>query len=281
MEERVNIESGFAEIESTRFYYEIAGEGRALVLVHAGIADARMWDEQFRVFARSFRVLRYDRRGFGRTATSGAGRYSHHEDLHMLLRFLGIERSILLGCSQGGKTVMDFTLEHPSMTDALVLVASALGGFEFAGDEPRQLAELERADEEGDIERVNELELQIWVDGPHRAPHEVAAALRERVREMNRIALSTPQPLGIEQPLEPPAINRLGEVHVPTLIITGDLDTPKTLSAAPVLAEKIKGAQRVVIKGTAHLPNMERPEEFNHHVLSFLGKLPFHEQLNY
>ncbi|HYO90376.1 MAG TPA: alpha/beta hydrolase [Pyrinomonadaceae bacterium] len=273
MEEGLNVESGVAEISGAQVYYELAGEGPALVLVHAGIADARMWDEQFRAFAQSFRVVRYDRRGFGRTQTVDGGSYSHHEDLHALLRFLGITRASLVGCSQGGKAVTDFTLEHPSMTQALVLVASALGGFEFEGGQPRQFEELVRADEAGDAERVNELELQIWVDGPHREPHEVDASIRERVREMNRIALLASENSGAEQPLEPPAVKRLGEIGVPTLIITGDLDTPKTLAAARVLAQKIEGAQSVVIKDAAHLPNMERPEEFNRHVLSFLGGL--------
>jgi pimeloyl-ACP methyl ester carboxylesterase len=274
MEEGLSVESGFVEIVGAEVYYESAGEGPLLVLVHAGIADARMWDEQFTVFARSFRVVRYDRRGFGRTGVKdgGVNNYSHHEDLHGLLRALGIERAILVGCSQGGKTVMDFTLEHPSMTQALVLVASALGGFEFRGEQPRQLAELERADARGDTERVNELELQIWVDGPHREPHEVDARLRERVREMNRIALSAAQGAGAEQPLEPAAINRLAEIRVPTLIVTGDLDTPKTLAAARVLSDEIEGAETVVIKGTAHLPTMEAAEEFNRHVLSFLSR---------
>lgn len=267
-------ETGFAEINGAQLYYESAGEGPALVLVHAGITDARMWDEQFSAFARSFRVVRYDRRGFGRTQTlSGGTDYSHHEDLRGLLRFLGITRAILVGCSQGGKTVLDFTLERPSVTRALVLVASALGGFEFEGERPRQFEELVRADEAGDVERVNELELQIWVDGPRREPSEVDAGVRQRVREMNRIALSAPQGSGTEQPLEPAAVNRLGEIRVPTLVITGDLDTPRTLETARVLAGEIDGAQSVVIKGTAHLPNMERPEEFNRHVLSFLGGL--------
>lgn len=269
----MKIEDGFADINGTRFYFEMAGEGRSLVLVHAGIADSRMWDEQFRAFARDFRVIRYDRRGFGRTQMT-AGPYSHHDDLYRLLRHLKIERAILLGCSQGGKTVMDFTLEHPGVTTALVLVASALGGFEFAGEQPRQWKELEQADAAGDLERVNELELQIWVDGPHRTPRQVDARLRERVREMNRIALHAPQGLSLEQPLEPAAINRLGEIRVPTLVVAGNLDTPKTVAAARVLAEGINGARCVFIEGTAHLPNMERPEEFNRHVLSFLGQLP-------
>lgn len=268
----MKVESGFASLNNARFYFETAGEGRALVLVHAGITDARMWDEQFRVFAERFRVTRYDRRGFGRTVSEG-GPFSHHEDLSAVMSFLGIERAILLGCSQGGKTILDFTLEHPSRTKALVLVASALGGLQFNGEEPRQLAELMKADEAGDVERVNELELQIWVDGPRREPHEVDARLRERVRTMNRTALSMPQASDTELALEPPAAERLNEISVPALVITGTLDTPRTLATARALSEGIRGAESVVMEGCAHLPSMERAEEFNRHVLSFLERV--------
>ena len=263
--------NGFAEVGDARFYYEIAGEGPPLVLVHAGIADSRMWDEQFHVFAQQYQVLRYDRRGFGKTAMV-AGGYSHHRDLYELLKLLQIEHATLVGCSQGAKTVVNFTLEHPEMTDALVLVAPALSGFVFTGDMPRQAEQLDLAEEAGDLAQVNELELQIWVDGPHRTPDQVDAQLRERVREMNLIALQTPDGLGIEQPLDPAAASRLAELHTPTLVIVGDLDTPKTLAAAGFLATHIAGARKLEMTGVAHLPNMERPEEFNRHVLSFLGR---------
>jgi hypothetical protein len=83
---------GFVEMDRTNFYYELAGEGEPLVFVHAGIADSRMWDDQFHPFAQSYRVLRYDRRGFGRSPMV-AGPYSHHGDLYALLRFLGIEKA--------------------------------------------------------------------------------------------------------------------------------------------------------------------------------------------
>jgi pimeloyl-ACP methyl ester carboxylesterase len=126
------------------------------------------------------------------------------------------------------------------------------------------------AEEAGDLELVNELELQVWVDGPHRSAEQVDKTLRERVREMNRIALATPDDLGIEMPLAPPAAGRLGEIRAPTLIIAGDLDTPKTLAAADYLAAGIRGARQVRITGAAHLPNMERPDEFNRYVLAFL-----------
>ena len=262
--------SNFAEVGRTKFCYEVAGEGPPLVLGHAGITDRRMWDDQFHAFAQHYRVIRYDRRGFGDTETA-AEAYSHHEDLHDLLTFLGIGQAFLVGCSQGGKTVIDFALEHPDMTGALILVASALGGFTFTGPAPAQWGDLELADEAGDAERVNELELQIRVDGPHRRPEEVDSQVRERVRRMNRIALAKSADSGQERQLDPAAAERLGEIRAPTLIITGDLDTPRTLATAEFLAGRIPAARQVVMQGVAHLPNMERPEEFNRHVLTFLS----------
>jgi pimeloyl-ACP methyl ester carboxylesterase len=263
--------TGFSDINNTTFYYEMAGEGRPLVLVHAGICDSRMWDEQFHVFAQTYRVIRYDRRGFGRTPMVD-GPYSHHQDLYDLLKFLGVKHALLLGCSQGGKTIIDLTLEHPEMMEALILVASALGGFTFEEPMTRQWQELEEAAQAVDVARVNELELQIWVDGPGQTPERVDTAVRELVREMNLIALSTPEDSGIEESLEPAAANRLDEIHVPTLVVIGDLDTPRTIAAAELLAKTVRGAQKLVMPGTAHLPNMEQPAEFNRQVLSFLNQ---------
>ncbi len=264
--------AGYADLDGASVYYEVAGRGDVLVLVHAGIADRRMWDEQFEVLAQHYMVVRYDRRGFGRTRMV-AGDFSQHRDLYLLLKFLGLEKATLVGCSQGGKTVLDLALEHPEMVKALVLVASAVGGFAFQGAPSEVLEELEEAERLGDLERVNELELRIWVDGAARTPAEVDQGVRERVREMNLIALTTPSDLGRELQLEPPAAARLHEIRLPTLVIIGDLDTPKTQAAAALLAEEISGAEKVTIKGTAHLPNMERPEEFNRHVLKFLKRL--------
>jgi 3-oxoadipate enol-lactonase len=261
-----------AEINGAKFHYEISGEGYPLVLVHAGIADGRMWNDQFDVLAERYKAIRYDRRGFGNTAMV-AGSFSHHADLYELLKFLKIERAFLVGCSQGAKTVLDLSLEHPEMASALVLISPALSGFIYKGEPPRQAKLLDLAEEAGDLDQVNELELQIWVDGPHRVPTQVDANMRELVGEMNAIALRTPEGLGDEQALEPAAVNRLGEVPAPTLIINGDLDTPRTIAAADYLTEQIASAQHIIMTGTAHLPNMEQPDEFNQHVLSFLGNL--------
>jgi 2-hydroxy-6-oxonona-2,4-dienedioate hydrolase len=263
-------ETGTAEVNGARIYYEVAGEGEPLVLVHAGIADSRMWDAQLVAFADHYRVIRYDMRGFGRTAMV-EGPYSHHEDLRGLLDFLGVGRAHLVGCSMGGGAVLDFTLEYPEMAGNLVLVGSAVGGFRPDFDPPKQWDELVAADEAGDLEWVSELEVQIWVDGPERSPEDVDASVRDLVREMNLIALKNEASgLGEEWEPEPPAADRLPDIQAPTLLIVGDEDQPRVFAAADLLERELPNARKVVMSGTAHLPNMERPEEFNRLVLDFL-----------
>jgi 3-oxoadipate enol-lactonase len=180
---------------------------------------------------------------------------------------------ILMGSSQGAKTVIDFTLEHPEYTKALILVAPSVSGFIFTGNPPLQTPQIEKAEKKGDLDQVNELELQIWVDGPNRGPELVDTQVRELARDMNRIALSTPLNLGNEIPLEPTAVNRLGEIHVPTLILVGNMDRPRTLACADFLERHIPGAKKVVMHGVAHLLNMENPQVFNQHVNAFLERL--------
>ncbi len=260
--------SGFADINGTRTSYEIAGSGDPLVLVHAGIADSRMWDAQFEVFARDFTVVRYDLRGYGRTQAV-AGAFSYHEDLAALLEHLGIARAALIGCSMGGRTIIDFALEHPASVAALVPVASGVSGYGSEGDEPPQWKAAVEAYERGDLEQVAEYEVQIWVDGPTRGPDVVPVAIRDLVREMDLIPLAVPDELVDERPLEPPAVGRLHEIAAPTLVVAGELDQPGVIRQCAFIAEQVPGAESATLP-TAHLPNMERPLEFNELVLAFL-----------
>lgn len=265
----MNSMTGTAALNNTIFAYEMAGAGRPLVFIHAGIADSRMWDDQFSALADSFTVVRYDMRGFGRTPPA-EGPYAHYEDLAALLTHLGLGRVSLVGCSMGSKTALDFALRYPERVDRLILTSPAVGGLVFDGPPPRQAAELDAAEEAGDLARVNELEMQVWVDGPRRTPDQVGRAVRELARQMNAIALAN-EGIGDEQPLQPAAAERLGEVRAPALIIVGDWDTPRTLAAADRLAANLPNARKVVMTGAAHLLNMEQPETYNRHVRAFLG----------
>jgi pimeloyl-ACP methyl ester carboxylesterase len=263
-----NLQTGMAQVEGTNLYYEIAGEGSPLVLAHAGFVDHRMWDEQFAVFAKNYRVLRYDMRGFGQSEMP-TGPFSHRHDLHGLLGFLGLERAHLLGCSAGGSMVIDFALEYPEMTRSLVLVSSAISGYQFQGDMPKPMQDLSAALKDKDLDRAADLAVRIWIDGPRRSPDQVDAHIRARAHEMSLTAL--PNAFMKEVPLEPTALERLHEIAVPTLVIVGDMDDESIAKMGDLLATRIPGAQKEIISGAAHLPNMERPEEFNRRVLAFLN----------
>ena len=267
--------SGTVNVNGADLHYDEAGAGHPLVLLHAGICDRRMWDQQMPDLAEHFRVIRYDMRGFGQTPVP-PGPYSHLADLEGLLSALGIARAHLLGCSKGGSHALDFALAHPERVGGLVLVTSAPSGYrppQPVPDSP-QWPSVVAAFDAGDLELAAELEVQVWVDGQGRTPDQVDPAIRARVREMDLLVLRHEvTSKGQEQKTEPPAAARLAEVRSPTLVIIGDLDAPITLSSGEALAAGIPGARRVVIEGTAHLPNMEQRALFNRVVLDFLTKL--------
>jgi 3-oxoadipate enol-lactonase len=266
-------EQGHLEVNGAQLYYEVAGSGPAVALIHAGITDCRMWDAQFAAFAEHYRVVRYDHRGFGRSSMP-PGPYTLRDDLRGLLQTLGIERATLIGTSMGGGVALDCALEHPGVAEALVLVGSGLGGSPPSDYLREQWQAIGEAMERDGIDAANELELRLWVDGQGRTPEQVDPAMRERVREMNRAVLAREaenDELGQPQRLDPPAIGRLGEIAVPTLVIVGDRDVPTIVENADRLATGIAGAQKVVLPDVAHLPPMERPDEFNRLILDFLG----------
>lgn len=265
-------EGGFVNINGAPLYYEMLGEGQPLVLLHAGVADCRMWDEQFEDFAKHYRVIRYDSRGFGKSEVP-ATPFASHEELAELLKHLGVDHTHVVGISYGGKIALDFTLTHPEMVEKLVLVAPSISGSSPAPEVLEFYEAEEAALEEEDLDGATELNLKMWVDGPKRTPDEVDPSVRERVREMQRLAFSTIFPAGaVERDLEPPAIMRLGEVKAPTLLIVGDYDIQPKIDQARQLEREMADAQLVVIPGVAHMVNMEKPADFNRVVLDFLGQ---------
>jgi pimeloyl-ACP methyl ester carboxylesterase len=261
--------SGFLDINGASLYYEEAGSGFPVVFVHAGIADHRMWDDQFPVVAEKYRAIRFDMRGYGQSKMV-KGPYSLRDDLYKLLRHLGVEKAVLVGCSRGGATIIDFTLEHPEMVAGLVPVGSGLSGYENQGKPPKIWDDLEAAFNAGDLEKVNALEIQLWVVGLKRKPEQIDPAVYQKALEMNRIALQTPSDMGKPIELEPPAAAGLKEIQVPALVIYGDYDEPNIAKIASLLGYGIPNAKVICMTGTAHLPNMERPDEFNMVLSSFL-----------
>ena len=252
--------------------HEVAGAGPALLLVHAGIADRRMWDDQVGAFAGAgWTVVRADLPGFGETPLPDRP-VALWATLRGLLDHLGIERAVVVGCSLGGRAAVDLALAAPDRVRALVLVGSGLAGHPF--EEPA-LFELwdrgEGAAERGDFAEAARVEVDTWVVGMDRDRSAVDPEVRRRVEGM-LLAAYTHGEADLEEP-DPPAAGRLGKVAAPALVLVGEHDRPDLHAMADALAGGIPGAERMVLAGTAHLPNMERPAEFNRVVLDFLARL--------
>ena len=256
--------------------YEITGSGPAVLLMHEGIADRSMWDPQWQRWRDRFTLIRHDHRGFGESADPG-GPYSLHGDALAVLDAAGIARAAVIGASLGGQAAVDLALSAPQRVSALVAVVATPSGWEHSPELIARFEAVEAAYERGGLDAANEVELRMWVDGSGRGPSDVAASVREQVARMNRAALerqdAREQNGTVIEPneLDPPAIGRLGELAMPALVVTGALDQPSVLAGASDLAGR-SGAETAEIPDTAHMPSLERPDEFDAAVLPFLER---------
>jgi pimeloyl-ACP methyl ester carboxylesterase len=261
-------ESGFAEVNGTRLYYETAGDParEPLVFVHGFTLDTRMWDDQFKPFAQHYRVIRYDARGFGRSALPESP-YRHEADLKALLEHLGVERAHVVALSMGGGIAIDFALTYQQTTRSLVAVDAVVGGWHWSDEDvKRSKIRAEITANEG-IPGAK----RAWLAHPLFAPANEQPAVATRLARMvddysgwhfvnNNPALG----------LKPRAIERLEQIAAPTLVILGERDTADFHGMADALASRVPNVRKVVLPGVGHMANMEAPNAFNAAVFDFL-----------
>lgn len=261
------VNKGFAEVNDTRLYYETLGRGHPLVLIHGFFLDTRLWNDQFEVFAKRFKVIRYDVRGFGKSALPTVGQeYSHTKDLKALLSQFGIDCAYVVGLSMGGEIAIDFTLEYPEVTKALILADSTVGGFQGWS---KSWSEEEKEAKEKGVEAAKKMVMRNpYFTRLSLGKPDLAVRLKQIVSDYSGWHLVNTDPL---RPLDPPAIERLQEIKVPTLIIVGERDSPDFHRIADMLKKKIQNSKRMTLKEAGHLSNIEAPREFNEAVSSFLA----------
>ena len=256
-------------LNGARIRYERTGSGIPVLLLHAGIADLRMWEPQVHHFAKHFDVIRPDMRGFGGSEMPPE-RWSPHGDLLALMDELHLKPAHLVGCSVGSAVALDFALDHPDRVSKLVLVGPSIGGANFGKKYPEVFADIRAADEAHDMEALNRAEMRLFLDGPNRPAGYVKGPLRELFLDMNGKTLALDWDSAPTDELDPPAAGRLDEITAPALVVVGDEDVPTVFDAVELLMESLPHARKAVIHDAAHLPNLEHPDEFNRVVLEFL-----------
>lgn len=261
----------FAAIKGARFYYEIAGTGYPLVLIHGGLSDSSMWDAQWLDFARAFRAIRYDLRGMGASSIPTEP-YSHVQDLEFVLDYLGVEKAHLLGISLGGRIALDFALTYPEIASSVILVSSSISGAPASEDSKIRWSAIDAAWARGDKALANELELQMWVDGPRRQPGQIDSTIREQLKKSNahNFELASKEGFAEQVEISLPAFDRLNELRVPALVLAGDKDNEDVHSRFKKMKQELPDVQARLIENSAHMVNMEQPELFNQLVQDFL-----------
>jgi pimeloyl-ACP methyl ester carboxylesterase len=267
------VDSGYVIVDGGKLFYEVAGEGEYIVLLHDGIVHREIWDEQFPVLAKNHKVVRYDRRGYGKSFFPQAP-FSHIDDLNQLFVQLKINNAIIFGISGGGELAIDFTLEYPEKVTGLVLVGAVVSGY---GASSHMLTRGGRVDSLINLlfNPQKFIEYITWED-----PYEICPENRKAKEKFYKLLKANPNDLNFQreyfvQPAERPAVNFLSEIKVPVLALVGEYDMPDIHANAGVMEAVIPNAKREIIFNAGHLIPLEQPEAFNTTVLRFLNGIDF------
>ncbi|MDQ3689388.1 MAG: alpha/beta hydrolase [Chloroflexota bacterium] len=268
-------QSGFVEVPGGRLYWEANGSGHPLLLIHGNLGNLRMWDSHVDSFAESYRVIRYDRRGFGRSETEQVAFSDRADALAVLAQGLpGAASCHVIGQSMGGTIALDLAIEAPKAVDSLTLVNGGASGLEAELPDdvlPPPFEEMGSLWESKAWIPLADLETRVWVDGWGQPPTRIDPELRRRVHDEILSTYQAENREGSPQALTPLAASRLNEVRAPTLVLIGTLDEPGGVINGRHVADVVGGARLVEFTDAAHMPHLEEPERFVRVTMEFLA----------
>ena len=267
--------SGTVAHGAARLAYDDTGSGRAVALLHPGVADRRCWAATTEALRDRFRVVAHDRRGFGDTVYEPEA-HDPVADLTAVLDALGLERVALVGNSMGGALAVEFTLAAPERVTALVLVGSAIEGAPVPENLDPEIEalfdQLDAVESAGDLDAVNDLEARIWLDGPSRPRGTVGGEARQLFLAMNGRALAAVDPGPGSEPTAPSAWEQLGRIEIPVLAVVGAHDLPHLIERADAIAAAVARGRFDELPDSAHLPQLDDPVRFSELVGRFLDE---------
>jgi len=255
--------SGYIRTGDDSIFYEFSGSGPAMVLIHDGLVHREVWDAQFSYFSKKYKVVRYDRRGYGKSSPA-TGKYSSLEDLNILFTQLKIDTACLIGASSGGRLAIDFALSYPQKVSSMILVGAVVGGFSYTNHFSTRGGHLP-----SDLKDDEKESLYYASDDPYEIYYENIAA-RKKIIELvkkNPVRIYGSQIIASQKT---PAYKRLNEINIPVLILCGEFDIPDVHAHAGAIHAGISNSRRIIIPKAGHLIPMEQPDLFNATVENFL-----------
>ncbi len=225
------------------------GQGEPVVLLHPGVGDSRIWNRVWPRLTPRRRAVRYDVRGYGRSAPATEP-YVLVEDLNRVLDALGVNAVHLVGCSMGGATALDLALAAPGRVRSLTLLCPAVTGYPWP-PEPELDAAVERLQARGDEEALVRLSLETWG---------AAGGTPEVVEQLHSASRAWPNEAAYQRPPMNLAFDRLGGVEAPTVLVVGSLDWPALIECNEEIARRIAGCRLVRTAGVDHFPPLRIPE---------------------
>ena len=272
------IDSGYAAVNGTKLYYEIAGAGEPLVLIHGNFGDCRHWDFQFNELSKKYKVLRYDCRGYGKSALPKTDEaYRDCDDLKALLDFFDLKKVHLCGLSQGSDIAIDFVLAYPAMCISLISIGPWVMGYgekEFSTPVSDSLgATFTKVRTILKNKGSKEATDYLWTGNPSFGKTAVSPVTKEYLLKMG-YEYSWWRYLNIHKRgyAFPMAIGKLNEIKIPTLVITAEYDLEACKEIVDIIMKRIPNAKLISIKGAGHIMNMDKPEEFNKVISEFIDK---------
>ena len=267
----MNKKTGFVSVPEGRLYYEEAGKGAPIVFLHDGILHSEAYDIPFAAFAKDYRVIRYDRRGYGRSDDAHQP-YSSIDDLKAVFDTLGIDSAIVVGCSAGSRLAIDFTLKYPHLVEGLVLIGPVVSGMGYTNHMLTRGGHMTR-DVLADPARA----AAYFVDSD---PYEFCQTSYEAKARARSLLAAFPHDADfrddyLERGPDRPALGFLSEIKVPTLIIVGDGDIPDVQQQAGAIAAGIPNTRREIVSQAGHLVVLEKPLVVDDLIQSFLVEAMF------
>ena len=266
--------SGIIPAGKLRVYYERSGSGPALLLLHAGLQDHTMWEEQVKALSAKYEIITPDLPFHGKTTGIDTSLLAQ-DVLRILLDSLHVQKVYIAGLSMGASVAEDFVIAYPQRVNKAIFISAGINGY----DKKQPIDSVSMAwytafahllDTKDTAGAAIEF-TKAWAQGVYRAGDSLKAPVSKYVYRTTLQNLRLHKMAGWPRlQNNPPAVESIGSIRVPVLVIEGDKDLPYVHASSQYLEKNIPGARRVVIKDVAHMLNLEKPAVFNKLVMDFL-----------